>query len=251
MPARQYRVKGKRVPGVTTILGKFKDPGALMWWSWNIAYTQLQQATHLLEEPEEKTIQAFLRTKPLEKGNYRSASSAAATAGTLAHDLVEMWIHAGKTERDNLQRRRAQTIQRHHRCTIQIAESAHKSFHGFLDWMATNKFKLKETEIPLVSEKHGFGGTIDCIGKIGRQFCLFDWKSSNRVYADYILQIAAYGILWEENHSTHIDSYHLCRFDKTTGDFQHHQWTNLRDGKYVFLLLKEAYDRLKLIEKRI
>ena len=34
-PSEGYRIDGKRVPSVTTIIGRFKESGALLRWAWN------------------------------------------------------------------------------------------------------------------------------------------------------------------------------------------------------------------------
>ena len=67
-PKGGYKTKdGKRVPGVTTIIGRFKDSGALLWW-------------------------AFAQGKSAERGEISSLydkRDEAADNGTLAHELVE------------------------------------------------------------------------------------------------------------------------------------------------------------------
>ncbi len=70
-PKGGYRTTdGTKVPGVTTILGRFKDSGGLLWW-------------------------AFEQGKAAQRGEINSLydkRDSAAEAGTIAHDLVEMHI---------------------------------------------------------------------------------------------------------------------------------------------------------------
>ena len=70
-PRQGYRDKdGKRVPGVTTIIGRFKDSGGLLWW-------------------------AFEQGKSAERGEINSLydkRDEAGESGTIAHALVEMFI---------------------------------------------------------------------------------------------------------------------------------------------------------------
>ena len=49
-PKEGYYVDGKRVPGVTTVLGRFKESGGLIHWSWKIAFDGLTEARSLLED---------------------------------------------------------------------------------------------------------------------------------------------------------------------------------------------------------
>jgi hypothetical protein len=53
----------------------------------------------------------------------------------------------------------------------------------------------------------------------------------NAVYADYLYQLAAYGLLWNENYPDHppVGGFHLCRFAKEQGDFSHHYFPSLDD----------------------
>ena len=33
-PYKGYEIDGEKVPGVTTVLSRFKESGALMYWAW-------------------------------------------------------------------------------------------------------------------------------------------------------------------------------------------------------------------------
>jgi hypothetical protein len=44
---------------------------------------------------------------------------------------------------------------------------------------------------------------LDAVGMIGNELILLDWKCANAVYADYLYQLAAYGLLWNENYPDH------------------------------------------------
>ena len=69
MPTQIYKTKdGKRVPSVTTITGRFKESGGLIWWAWDLG------------------IQGI---------DYRKVRDSAADAGTLAHAMI-CEKHAGK-----------------------------------------------------------------------------------------------------------------------------------------------------------
>jgi hypothetical protein len=257
-PRRPYMTKGqKRVPSVTTVLGKFKDPGPLMYWSWNLAYEQLQHSIELLENKVgRQQINKFLKTNPLELANYRGVSKTAAEAGTLAHDLVEMWIHAVKGERLKLARQTPKQLASVYRYPEDVAEKAHSSFQGFIEWAHQWKLSVIATEERLVCEEFRYGGTIDCVATIGpksrRQVVLLDWKTSKGVYSDYLCQVAAYGHMWNEHHpEKEIESYHLVRFDKETGDYHHHHWQEVSEALELFLNLRRCYELEKVVSKRV
>jgi hypothetical protein len=56
---------GTRVPSVTTVLGRFKDAGPLMYWAWQCG---------------------------VDGKDFRKVRDEAADAGTLAHAAVEAWV---------------------------------------------------------------------------------------------------------------------------------------------------------------
>jgi hypothetical protein len=70
-----------------------------------------------------------------------------------------------------------------------------------------------------------------------------DWKTSNAVYSDYLLQLAAYKHLWEANHPDQplVGGFHLCRFSKDHGDFAHHYYAELDRAWDMFKHLRAAY----------
>lgn len=214
-PTAGYRnAAGKKVPGVTTIIGRFKDSGALLFW-------------------------AFEQGKAAERGEIKSLydkRDQAADHGTHAHDLVEKHIKGLDIFEE-----------------LSVAPDQVKSaLNAYLKWESMTKLKIVEQEASLISEVHQYGGTPDAIGEIGGELCMIDWKTSKGVYQDMLIQIAAYDILWHENHPDKplTGGFHLCKFSKEHGDFSHHYWPNLDEGKEQFLLFRRAYDIDKVLKSR-
>jgi hypothetical protein len=133
-----------------------------------------------------------------------------------------------------------------------VPEQSMSAFNAYLKWESMTKLKIVEQEMSLVSEVHQFGGTPDAIGEIDGELCLLDWKTSNGVYTDYLIQLAAYDMLWHENYPERplVGGFHLCRFSKEHGDFSHHYWPKLDEAKEQFLLFRKAYDFDKSLKKR-
>jgi hypothetical protein len=221
-PKGGYKIDGKRVPSVTTILGRFKESGGLLWW-------------------------AFEQGKAAERGEINSLydkRDEAADAGTLAHDLVEQHIKGQKAELPE-------------GVSEKIAEAALRAYQGYLQWARITKLQIVETEIGMVSERHRFGGTPDAIGRIdvgqGPELCLLDWKTSKSVYPDMLCQLAAYKELWEENFPERrlTAGCHLLKFSKSdSGDFAHHFYPDLSEAWNQFVLLRAAYDIDKVLKRR-
>jgi len=206
-----YFTKDKqRVPSVTTILSRFKESGALMYWAWDMG----KQGKDFREERDK-----------------------AASSGTLAHDLVERWI-------------------KNEPLTIEgpedVVTKARQAFDAFQEWASQTQLKVTHTELPLVSERYRFGGTLDAM-LVNGKLALGDWKTSNAIYADYLMQVAAYGILWEEAYPDQPinGGYHILRFAKEYPDFEHRYYAELNDAREMFIHLRAAYDFDQKLKKRV
>lgn len=211
-PTAGYKnAAGVRIPGTTTIIGRFKESGGLLQW----AFKQGQSGAKSLYEERDK----------------------AAEAGSIAHDMIESFI-LGRPQ------------------PVVIAESAilakaSNAFAQFGEWHEQSRIEIIETETPYVSEKHQFGGTIDALGRDTRgRLVLVDWKTSNAVYQDYLLQLAAYALLLEECTNRKPEGFHLLRVSKESADFAHHFFGELEEAKRAFLLMRELYDIDAKLKKR-
>jgi hypothetical protein len=204
--------RGNRLPSVTTIIGRFKESGGLLYWA----------------------NQQGLEGKALDE-----ARAAVTTPGTLAHKAVE----------DHINGRPETAVSG----ADEVTQKARNAYAAYRHWEAINRITFRHTEVSLASEKYAFGGTMDAVGMIGNALVLLDWKCANAVYADYLYQLAAYGLLWNENYPDHplVGGFHLCRFAKEQGDFSHHYFPSLDDEAQTFLLMRELFNRVKRAERRV
>lgn len=205
MATQKYQLKsGKVIPGVTTIisqnLGWNKE--ALIHWGWKEGW---------------------------EGRNYRDTRREAADAGSIAHHLIDCYV----------KKRRTDIYERYPGAKPKEIAKAKAAYMNFLVWANSFKVKFLKNEIPVKSQKHQYGGTLDCIAMVGGSLCVVDWKTGERVYADMQIQLAAYGKAWEEMYPTKrlLGGYHLLQFERDTAAFHHHHWTDLEDAWQVFLIL--------------
>jgi len=102
-------------------------------------------------------------------------------------------------------------------------KAAMKAFAGYLQWYEKVKFKSLRNELLLVNEEMQVGGTIDCIGKMGDDLVVVDWKTSKYLYAENKLQLAAYTYMFEQAQPKANVAYGLVmRFGKEDGKFHQH-----------------------------
>lgn len=224
---------GTRGPAVTTVLSPFKDAGGLMHWAW---------------------------TQGMEGKDFRAERDAAACAGTLTHHMIEEHIHQRPPE-DSLPGAHDLhvTLSRYR----EMLDLARKGFGAFKDWASYTKLSVVATEVSLVCPEYAFGGTPDAVGEAAGELALLDWKSSNAIYSDYLVQVSAYRHLWERGRlltatdppparlGEPVKSLHLLRVGKEWGDFHHHCWPMavLDKGFEMFRLLRQAYDLKKVLDK--
>lgn len=209
-----YKTKnGKRVPSVTTITGRFKDSGGLIGWAHKMG---------------------------LEGRDMREEKDDAATAGKVAHAWIDDTIHG-----------RLLTVFRDVEPDGDIIAAARKALSTFLVWKEQVHLEIIDTERPLISEELRFGGTYDAVGLVSGELALVDWKTSNAVYAEYVVQVAAYSKLYEENFGRPLGSCHLLRVGKQWGDFHYHYYplAILEQGWEAFRLMRRLYDIDAVLKK--
>jgi len=215
-PRQGYHLAdGTRVPSVTTILGRWKESGGLLQW----AFAQGRSGASSLYEQRD----------------------AAAEIGTMAHAMCDAhmrgqgWYAALDAFKPTAEQRL----------------KAETAFGAYTTWLANQRAEIIACETPLVSETHRFGGTPDFLVRIDGKLAMADLKTSNSVYRDYLMQVAAYGILWNETQEEKITGgFHILRLGKENPDFGHHYFPELDGAADLFLLLRKAYDLDAILKKR-
>lgn len=220
-PKGGYRTAdGQRVPGTTTITGRFKESGGLIYWAWN---------------------------EGREGRDYRDTSGAAATAGTLCHEMIEAKLLGQEWQPPS-----AEKLEVTETTYREILAGAEQGFAGFRAWYEATKIEIVATEASMVSERHRFGGTLDAVAYLAGKLYLLDWKAANGIYADYLCQVAAYRILWEENNpGDKLSGAQLLRVSKQSGAFHHHGWplSVIDKAGAQFLLFRQAYELDRFLKK--
>lgn len=213
MPTKPYRnSKGELVPGVTTIISSNLgwNTRALMHWAWS---------------------------EGIEGRNYRDTSQKAADIGTIAHAMVE----------GELKSKDWKTLVNLNNVTEEMVSKAENAYLAWLDWAELVNFQLIASELSLVHDELGYGGTID-IAMIKKVHCITDLKTSNDVYPEHKIQLAAYGELYNYNFPDDpIGAYYLLRLGKEDGSFAYHYWPELANAFKVFKNLLEIHHLKKVV----
>jgi hypothetical protein len=214
MPTIPYKLKdGTKVSGTTTII------------SQNLGWNKQQ-------------LMYWANQMGLDGKNHREVAQKAADAGTIAHAMIEANIKDRPFIKDP--KYSQEEIGKAETCLL-----------NFLEWRKMVNLKTLTTEVNLVSEIYGYGATPDLIGVVIDKLSLIDWKSSSGLYPDYLIQLAAYKVAWEENNPDKPleGGFHLLRIDKETASFHHHHWNALPEAWEAFQHLLALHNLQKKIKK--
>ena len=206
-PHTTYRTAdGKRVPGVTTVLGNL-DKAALIPWAAGLEREHV--LGHAIRLHGSETFEADLRIAIGPDLAHEGAKERAADLGTITHARIEAWLRDDELEPDGLP-------------PDLLAESVH-GFERFREWWFQEGLTVVETETPMVSERMRCGGTLDVVARdLDGRLVLVDIKTSNATrswpYPSVIGQVAAYAAIWEEVRGEPIDRVAVARVGKLAGD---------------------------------
>lgn len=205
---------GQPIPGTHDPINRFLDATALKFWAW---------------KQGKAGISLFDRT--------------ALDIGTAVHTMIELDLK-GRPQKD---------IAFYAEQTLKDGDDLGKAIAAFKAWRAwsdKNALKPVAQEIPLISEKHQFGGTPDLIATMGNGLGLIDFKTSAKgdVYPDKLVALAAHGKLWTENHPNQplTAGYHLIMLAKDGSGFRHYAYADLKPHWKLFKIYLKAYHLDKL-----
>lgn len=204
--------QGQRIPGTTTVIGVNLgwNKRALMNWAWEQGINGL---------------------------DYRGTKDKAASIGTVAHAMIEADLK-GKDWRELVDMRNI---------TDEMVEKAHNAFSAWKQWTSLFSFQLVGSEVSLISETYQYGGTID-VATVQGDLSILDLKTSNNVYEDHKIQLAAYKQLWDENHPDNpCQALYLLRLGKDDGAFAYYYWPQLPAAWEAFKCLLTLHSLKKAV----
>jgi len=198
---------GKRVPGVTTVLGILEKPG-LLKWAWRMGQDG----------------------KDIEK-----VRDEAAAIGTVSHARVEAHLRGMEFDASGI--------------TLERMTQSGYAFDGFLSWWEREGYSVLATEMQLVSERWQVGGTLDILARDrDGALVLVDIKTSNGLYREHRLQVAAYAAMYEETNDERISRLVIVRIPKDeSGVVEPVEVVNRADCEAAFAAVASAYRALSKV----
>jgi hypothetical protein len=172
-----YRLDGKPVPGVTTILGVLDKPAIPKWAAKTVAewVADNPDAIEVLRESGRNALVTTLKDVPWQ------ARDKAAERGSTLHDFAEQLLNG--TELD----------------IADIPEALVPVLENAITFLDDWQIEPLLVEAPCASRTDWWAGTLDLVADYvhpvtkqpGR--AVWDWKTGKALYPEYAWQFAAYG----------------------------------------------------------
>lgn len=116
--------------------------------------------------------------------NVREYVDVLATIGSIGHDMIcchnrGVAFDPGEHPKD-------------------LIDKAENCFLSYLAWEKQHEVEPILCEEKLISEIHGFGGTLDMFARVDGIRTIVDYKTGKAIYAEHVYQVAAYRKALEE-----------------------------------------------------
>ena len=171
------------------------------------------------------TLKDFEKLVTASKSAHRDKLEDAGNIGHIAHAWIENYIKAMLAKDESLI---TQIL-----ANLPLEPRAQNACIAGLDWMKRHNVRWINTERKIYSRRYKYAGTMDGLALVDscnnpacckEQFkdrrTLIDWKTSNYLYVEFILQTAAYMQAYEEEMSEMIEDIWIIRLGKEDAEFE-------------------------------
>ena len=222
-----YKVTGDALikqDGVTNICHIIDKSSVLIPWACKMMEQKLQKSV----EPYLSPTQLIIDKKEFDdlvksaKSAHKDKLEAAGAIGHETHGWIETFIKgvmSGSVHEKPLD--------------LPDETKALSAVTAALDWIKRHNVRWIHTERKIYSLEHSYAGTMDglcladscdnpacCPEHFKDRRTLVDWKTSNYLYVEYILQTAAYKYAYEEETNEKVDDIWIIRLGKTDSKFE-------------------------------
>lgn len=251
--------------GVTTVVHIIDKSDALIPWGCKM------MAAKILAEAPISTLPTGERVLPQQayedfekliirgKSAHQEKKDEAANIGSLAHNWIEQYIK-----------------------TLLVNDAAHAIYlrtalwpenersanccTAALKWMDRHNVRWRCTERKIYSREYRYAGTMDglavvdscddplcCPRPFKDRLSVIDWKSSNYLYLEYLLQTAAYKSAYVEEMQEKVEDIWVIRLGKDDGEFDpwHVEEEHFAEDFDAFLLALELTRAVASITARL
>ena len=203
-----YELDGKRMYGITTVLGVIGKP-ALIGWAARMACEYVQEhANKVFHEGNFLFYEVTEEQLKEAKNTHRKKKEDAADKGHDIHETIEtLVLEAIQANQGHIKGR-----------------SDNPQVQHFIDWAIKNNIKFLESEKQLYNQDLFIAGTVDLVFEKDGKTYIGDIKTYAKLWdRTPMLQCAAYGLMYEKMFGKKIDGYCVLLLTKT-GEFKE-QWS--------------------------
>lgn len=263
----KYTIDKKVIPSVTGILKIMNKPALVPWAAKMVAEKILEIM------PRGEVQDCGLFAGPVEWGTFeqlvleaknapRNIKDDAGDVGKQAHKIIENGIQNAIREYLEGTTDRAFCKDACNGPDPRVVNCANAAFR----WMEKHNVTWQKTETVVYSRLHNFSGIMDGLALVSScedtSCCPFlfkdvlsviDWKSSNRLYPEYLLQTAAYQFAYEEEFEAGIADRWILRLGKEDGEFEawHAKPEDFGADFAAFESCLHLTNDFKIVEKRV
>jgi CRISPR/Cas system-associated exonuclease Cas4 (RecB family) len=216
------------VPSVTTIVSTLDKP-MLIPWAVNKTLEVCREAVAPDTLHSELFLEEVWRSA---KRAHKDVKEEAASIGHQVHDILHSERFEDPIEDDRVA----------------------AGVYAGRAWLESRNVKTLESERLVFSKRNTVVGRLDRIVEISGKRCLADWKTSNGVWPEMVMQVSAYKAMYEEETGERIEKVFLIHLDKVTGEFHPYEFSRRmmdRTFKRAFLPALKIHRQLKEIKRRL
>lgn len=212
-----YIVDGKKIISVTGVAAP--KPG-LVYWAAKEASDYVRRNLIPGKALDEIEIAELCEAA---KKAHTDKSSKAASIGTLAHQACEQFAKGEEHQPP-------------------VNERAKAAYDQFRAWFEAHKVKVHASETKVYHRAYEYAGTLDLDCDVDGERCIVDLKTSNAIYPEYDLQLAAYAKAREYEHlDVKYSKGIILRIPKDGGKFEVREVDDLVPPFSAFIGLLRYY----------
>lgn len=173
----RYKINGEYANGVTTVLSVIAKP-QLIWWAAGEAANHFKANLVPGQALDELQIQSLCEEA---RKAHNKKRDKAADAGTYVHNWIEDFVNGENP-------------------AMPINADLKRVINDFLEWWEKSDIEVISSEQVFCSPTRMLAGTADLVCKVDGKLTIMDWKTGSGIYPEMFMQMAAYALMWEEEH---------------------------------------------------
>jgi hypothetical protein len=203
------------VPSVTGIIHILDKSNALINWACRVMEDKLLDSVPLTDDKRVNlSFEEFAKLVSSSKSAHTEILETAGDIGHEAHNLIEQFIKM--------------KLGLPFEFPPSIDQKVSSCYNSALNWMEAHNVRWSNTERKIYSKTYQFAGTLDgiclvdscndrlcCKTEFKDRLSLIDWKTSNFLFPEYLLQTAAYKFAFSEETNQILQDRWIIKLPKT------------------------------------